>query len=78
MNQRVFVDRKENDELRADIAANSDQVNKLNADLKNEKEAANRGPTAAAKEHMARLKHVVQEKDEELQVCNLIYQELSV
>lgn len=62
----------ENEELRAKLAASSDYVTRLNADLKSEKDSANRGPTAAAKEHMNRLKQQIQEKDEELQVSSYL------
>ena len=50
------------------MASHNSRISELNQDLQNEKEAATRGPTAAAKEHMSRLKQQIQEKDDELQV----------
>ena len=58
---------KENEDLRKQLASHNSRISELNQDLQNEKEAATRGPTAAAKEHMSRLKQQIQEKDDEFQ-----------
>lgn len=58
----------ENGALRKQVQEYKQTVSKLTLDLQHEKEAATRGPTAAAKESMSRLRQQLNEKEEELQV----------
>ena len=67
--EKIYDLLNENDELRKKLLDFEHQTKKLHGDLEHEKQAAAKGPSAAAKEQINRLKQQLQEKEEELQVC---------